>query len=46
MTLEALRGRGFWVIFIVVGAEWAKMLGLPGEDAHMDPTGGDLPAWG
>jgi putative selenate reductase len=33
-TLEALRAEGFAAIFIAVGAQRAKTLGLPGEDAR------------
>ena len=34
VTLEALRAEGFAAIFIAVGAQRAKTLGLPGEDAR------------
>ena len=33
-TLEALRAEGFAAIFVAVGAQRAKTLGLPGEDAR------------
>ncbi len=33
-TLDELRGEGFAAIFIAVGAQRAKRLGLPGEDAE------------
>jgi putative selenate reductase len=34
VTLDALRAEGFAAIFIAVGAQRAKTLGLPGEDAR------------
>ena len=34
VTLDGLRAEGFAAIFVAVGAQRAKMLGLPGEDAQ------------
>ena len=44
VTLEALRSEGFAAIFIAVGAQRAKRLGLPGEDARGRDRRRDLPA--